>query len=216
MSLAVPSPFPRSPLRRDRNRPRLAWAGQPPQRQAARERLLDAAARCIARDGLAATGIASVADEAGVSRPTVYRYFEDREALVEAALHRAAAALLAEMKAHLTRFATPEKKAVEAVLFALREVPAHPVLRQAWNAPLVEAAIVKSSSGPLALSLCGEALEGLSASAGWSPAEAREAIETTLRFTLSLLLAPEPHRGERALRGFLQRRLVRALGLERS
>ena len=71
-------------------------------------------------------------------------------------------------------------------------------------------------SGPLALSLCADALEGLSAAAEWSEAEAREAIETMLRFTLSLLLAPEPHRGERALRGFLRRRLVPALGLERS
>jgi AcrR family transcriptional regulator len=216
MSSPLPSSSPPSPLRRERDRPRLAWGGQPPQRDAARERLLDAAARCIAREGLAATGIASVADEAGVSRPTVYRYFEDRDTLLEATLRRAGAVLLAEMKALLTRFATPEEKAVEAVLFALREVPAHPVLRQVWNAPLVEAAIVKRFSGPLGLSLSGEALEGLSASAGWNPAEAREAIETMLRFTLSLLLAPEPHRGERALRNFLQRRLVPALGLQRS
>lgn len=63
--------------------------------------------------------------------------------------------------------------------------------------------------------LRGEALESGTAAAAWSPAEAREAIETMLRFTLSLLLAPEPHRGERALRSFLQRRLVPALGLQR-
>jgi len=219
-----PAPHPPSPRSsspgsragREPARPRLAWAGQPPHRAAARERLLDAAARCIARDGLTATGIVSVADEAGVSRPTVYRYFEDRDALIEAALHRAGAGQLAAMKAHLARFPRPDEKAVEAVLFALHEIPAHPVLRQVWNSPLVEAAIVKRFSGPLALSLCSEALEDLSASAGWSAAEAREAIETMLRFALSLLLAPEPHRGERALRGFLRRRLVPALGLERT
>lgn len=106
--------------------------------------------------------------------------------------------------------------AVEAVLFALREMPADPVLRQAWDAPLVEAAIVRSFSGPLALSLCSDALEGLAASAGWSAAETREATETMLRFVLSLLLAPEPRRSERALRNFLRRRLVPSLGLERS
>src|SRR5262245_39225928 len=109
----APAPAPRS---------RLAWAGRPPQPEAARERLLEAAARCIVRDGLAATGIASVADEAGVSRPTVYRYFEDRGALIEAALLRAGAAQLADLKAHLARFAEPEEKAVEAVLFALRDI----------------------------------------------------------------------------------------------
>ena len=218
MSPAPPAPSPSASPRlpREPARPRLAWAGQPPQREAARERLLDAAARCIARDGLTATGIASVADEAGVSRPTVYRYFEDRDALVEAALHRAGMAQLAAMKAHLARFPTAEAQAVEAVLFALREISGDPVLRQVWKAPLVEAEVVRRFSGPLALSLCADALEGLSASASWSPAEAREAIETMLRFTLSLLLAPEPHRGERAMHGYLRRRLVPALGLDRS
>jgi AcrR family transcriptional regulator len=206
----------RSPLRPEPASPRLAWAGRPPQPDAARGRLLDAAARCIARDGLTSTGIASVADEAGVSRPTVYRYFVDRDALVEAALLRAGAAQLAKMKAHIAPFSTAEEKAVEAVRFALREMPGDPVLRQAWNAPLVEAAIVQGFTGPLALSLCSDALETLSAAAGWSDAEAREMTETMLRFTLSLLLAPAPERSERALRAYLRRRLVPALGLERS
>ena len=56
---------------------RDAWDGDPPHRTAARERLLEVAARCVARDGIHGTGIAHVAIEAGVSRPTVYRYFKD-------------------------------------------------------------------------------------------------------------------------------------------
>jgi len=216
MSTAPAPRSPRSPLRAEPSRPRLAWAGRPPQPDAARERLLDAASRCIARDGLTATGIAAVADEAGVSRPTVYRYFRDRDALVDAALLRAGTAQLARMKAHIAGFSTPEEKAVEAMLFVLREMPRDPVLRQAWNASLVEATIVRGFTGPGALSLCCEALAGLSAAARWSAAEAREATETMLRFSLSLLLAPEPERGERALRAFLRRRLVPALRLERS
>jgi AcrR family transcriptional regulator len=216
MSPAPASRSSRSPLRPAPPRPRLAWAGRPPQPAAARERLLDAASRCISRDGLVATGIASVADEAGVSRPTVYRYFADRDALVEATLLRAGIAQLAKMKAHIAGFSTPEEKAVEAVLFTLREMPRDAVLRQAWNAPLVEGVIVQGFTGPRALSLCSDALEGLSAAAGWSDAEARDVTETMLRFTLSLLLAPEPRRGERALRAFLRRRLVPALRLKRS
>ena len=216
MSTAPAPRSPRPPLRAEPERPRLAWAGRPPQPEAARERLLDAASRCIARDGLTATGIAAVADEAGVSRPTVYRYFKDRDALVDAALLRAGTAQLARMKAHIARFSTPEGKAVEAMLFVLREMPRDPVLRQAWNAPLVEATIVRGFTGPRALSLCCGALEGLSAAARWSDAKALEATETMLRFSLSLLLAPEPERGGRALRAFLRRRLVPALGLERS
>ena len=45
----------------------------------ARRRLLDAAGRCIVRRGNAQIRMAEVADEAGVSRSTVYRYFPGRD-----------------------------------------------------------------------------------------------------------------------------------------
>lgn len=43
----------------------------------------EAALRVITRKGLAATTMADVAAEAGVSRPTIYLYFRDREELLE-------------------------------------------------------------------------------------------------------------------------------------
>ena len=54
-----------------RSKQREAWNGDPPQPSAARERLLSVAACCVARNGIAGTGVAQVALEAGVSRPTV-------------------------------------------------------------------------------------------------------------------------------------------------
>lgn len=48
----------------------------------ARRRLLDAAARCIQRRGNAQIRMAEVADEAGVVRSTVYRYFATRDSLL--------------------------------------------------------------------------------------------------------------------------------------
>lgn len=48
----------------------------------ARRRLLDAAARCIVRRGDAQFRMAEVADEAGVARSTVYRYFATRGDLI--------------------------------------------------------------------------------------------------------------------------------------
>lgn len=41
----------------------------------ARERLLEAAYRCVARQGLAKTSVEDIVREAGVSRPTAYRHF---------------------------------------------------------------------------------------------------------------------------------------------
>ncbi|MBJ7337170.1 MAG: TetR/AcrR family transcriptional regulator [Mycolicibacterium sp.] len=48
----------------------------------ARRRLLEAASRCIARHGDTQVRMAEVADEAGVVRSTVYRYFATRDELL--------------------------------------------------------------------------------------------------------------------------------------
>lgn len=53
-----------------------------------RDRLLDAAERCLRRDGIRRTTVAGVADEAGVSRAGLYKHFPDKAALLGAALVR--------------------------------------------------------------------------------------------------------------------------------
>jgi AcrR family transcriptional regulator len=49
-----------------------------------RRRLLDAAARCFARDGYGGLTMVALAEEAGVSRRLVYNHFPDLAALYEA------------------------------------------------------------------------------------------------------------------------------------
>lgn len=46
--------------------------------------LLDAAARAFARVGLGGTAIGALADEAGIARTTVYEYFPNKEAVLDA------------------------------------------------------------------------------------------------------------------------------------
>ena len=48
----------------------------------ARERILAAAERCIERHGIRKTTMDDVASEVGLSRPSVYRYFADRDDLL--------------------------------------------------------------------------------------------------------------------------------------
>ena len=68
----------------------------------ARQRLLDAASRCIVRRGNTQIRMAEVADEAGVVRSTVYRYFPSRDDLLLALLllriDNALAALVASLR----------------------------------------------------------------------------------------------------------------------
>jgi AcrR family transcriptional regulator len=62
---------------------RLRWGDEAPaDSSSARERLIDAAERCIDRFGLAKTTLEDVAAEAQVSRATIYRYFGNRDELV--------------------------------------------------------------------------------------------------------------------------------------
>lgn len=193
--------------------PARSWAGDSPLPGAARERLLEAAARCIARAGLAGLSMASVAEAAGVSRPTVYRYFPDRRALLEAALYRAGAALAGAIGEQVRRHRAPAEQAIEAVLFARAEVLRDPVLGALWNATVLDAFAVAGLTRAAAVDWSRHALGDLVQAAGWNREEADEAIETMLRMLLSLLAAPEPRRDEAALRAFLARRLLPALGL---
>lgn len=53
-----------------------------------RERILEAAERCFYDQGITATGVDTLADEAGISKRTLYNYFPSKDAVVTAYLER--------------------------------------------------------------------------------------------------------------------------------
>ncbi|MEM7410349.1 MAG: helix-turn-helix domain-containing protein [Myxococcota bacterium] len=175
--------------------------------------MLEAAERCVARDGLAQLGIAGVAAEAGVSRPTVYRYFQDRRELIQATLMRSGEALSSRVADHLSGFDDPGAMALETVRLSLRATQRDPLLRQVWTNASLDASALAGFTQPFAIALTERAIRPLADAAGWSARESTEASETLMRFVLSLLAAPGPSRSDAALRGYLRRRLLPALGL---
>ena len=70
---------------------------------AATDRILDAAGRCFEAHGVAGTSIGDIARMAQCSRPTVYRYFADRDALRVAFVHREARRVGARVLAEVPR-----------------------------------------------------------------------------------------------------------------
>jgi len=68
-----------------------------------------------------------VARAAGMSRATVYRYFENRDALLLGVASRQASSLAAEAINYLAQFNTISDWLVEGLLFTLREIPERPV-----------------------------------------------------------------------------------------
>ena len=92
-----------------------------------RERLLDAAEGCLEQFGPQKTSMEDVARAAGMSRATVYRYFENRDALLLGVASRQAATLATEAIKFLAQFNTISDWLVEGCLFTLREIPKRPV-----------------------------------------------------------------------------------------
>ena len=94
------------------------------------ERILDAALVCIARWGLAKTGLDDVAREAGVSRATVYRAFPGgKDALVEAVARSETARFFAAVDTRLAEAASLEELLVAGMTEAATRIVSHGALR---------------------------------------------------------------------------------------
>ena len=84
-----------------------------------RDKIIDAAVRCFERFGPQRTSMNDIADEAGISRRTLYRQFDDRPALVAEILDRRFAVLHASVLAHLASYDDIEEALVEGSLFSV-------------------------------------------------------------------------------------------------
>lgn len=103
--------------------PAVARAGQ-------EERIIDAALVCIARWGLAKTGLEDVGREAGVSRATVYRAFPGgKEAVVEAVARTEVARFFAAVECLLAAATTLEDALVVGMTEAGTRIASHGALR---------------------------------------------------------------------------------------
>ena len=95
----------------------------------ARERILAAAERCIDRHGIRKTTMDDVASEVGLSRPSVYRYFADRDDLLIELITRHARALLDRARKSISRQGSLADQIVEAILYTADHARRDPLTR---------------------------------------------------------------------------------------
>jgi AcrR family transcriptional regulator len=89
----------------------------------ARNRLVDAAEACFTRFGVAKTTLEDIATEAGVSRATVYRYFEGgRDEIILGVVLREGKAFLEALGRRVQREETLGSAIVEGVLYTVSAV----------------------------------------------------------------------------------------------
>lgn len=183
---------------------------------AARERLLEAAEECFIRFGVAKTTIEDIARQAGVSRATVYRYFEGgRERLVIGVFLRELTRFHQQLRRHLRKFDSTGAQLVEIVEFTLAAIQDDTSLASLFapdavglttNVAGTSDALLQQTElliGPLLERSHGELRPDLSTS---------DIAEWVLRNTLSLAAFPGPRRRTRAeIHEYLNRFMLPAL-----
>ncbi|MBW3639559.1 MAG: TetR/AcrR family transcriptional regulator [Actinobacteria bacterium] len=105
--------------------PATTVKGAAPDRAARREALLDAADRIICRDGPAASMV-SIAGEAGITKPILYRHFGDKSGLYAALTDRYTGRLLDNLRAALgagTDRRDRVERTIDAYLSAIEAEP---------------------------------------------------------------------------------------------
>src|SRR5262249_14283956 len=100
------------------------WRGDPPRDDdEARERIIDAAMRCIAEYGASKTGLSDVANELGVTRQTVYRLYPSTDDLFLAVGAAAADTFLDRLAAHVSGINDPAEAFVEGIAYTYERLP---------------------------------------------------------------------------------------------
>ena len=96
--------------------------------EVAADRILDAAEQLYTQRDPAAIGMNEIARAAGCSRATLYRYFENREALRTAYVHREAYRLSREIKRRIDGVDDPRERLIASITVTLRMVRDSPAL----------------------------------------------------------------------------------------
>lgn len=163
------------------------------------ERILDAAGRSFARLGVPAAGMVQIAEAAGCSRATLYRYFQSRHALHLAYIERSARAISRRIRGATQEIADPRERLVAGVLQALREVRSDPGTA-AWFEPGVAGIAARMSRSSDVIGSLNRAVVSSFLGARVADAETRLRARWLERVIVSLLTSPgESEREERAL-----------------
>jgi AcrR family transcriptional regulator len=101
--------------------------------EVAADRILDAAEELYTQRDQASIGMNEIARAAGCSRATLYRYFESRDALRTAYVHREARRLGRAIKERIDGIDDPRERLVASITAALRMVRESPAL-SSWFA----------------------------------------------------------------------------------
>ena len=160
---------------------------------AERERMLDAARAEFIDHGIARTSVATIAQRAGVSRPTLYRHCGDKDQIVAAVVQRDVIDFFTRAKVAVDAFGAVEEKVVEAVVMGLRESREHPLVRalRTYETDSFTERLVDMNTPTYRAMLAIIAL--MFADDQYRAPVLERALDVALRVIATLLIAPSPY-----------------------
>lgn len=191
------------------------WAGQPPASDdEAKQRILDAAVRCIDRHGVAKTTLSDVATDLGVTRQTIYRHVGSMSEILSAVAVQGAADFVDRLVAHLEGTPGPAEAVVDGFLFCLEMVPKDSRLNLLLEFGDAET-FGRTATSPAILEFGAHMLQRYPvdwARAGVTEDDLSGLAEIIMRLLISMLQNPSsPERPQAEVRAILERWLVPAL-----
>lgn len=89
--------------------------------------IISAAVRCFAKNGIAAVSLDDIANEAGISRRTLYNHFESREQILDATYARNAIDFIGKLSHDLNSDQPFTDFATDAVMYIIEKSPEQPL-----------------------------------------------------------------------------------------
>lgn len=187
-----------------------------------RERILDAATECLLAEGLDARLHAMIAERAGISRPTVYKYVGDQAAIVAAVLDRELDTFFGAVVPILRRSDDLEAHLIDAIVFVVDYARGHILLQKALTEhPEVILPVLTIGAEPLidrVVDLFGEQLSRALDQGAPTTLTPRAAAEWSYRIVVSLITTPTAALDRDGTRNYVESliRLTDIAGLESS
>lgn len=155
--------------------------------------MLNAARAEFIDHGIARTSVATIAQRAGVSRPTLYRQCGDKDQIVAAVVQRDVIDFFARAKLAVDAFGSVEERVIEAVVMGLRECREHPLVRalRTYETDSFTARLVEMDTPTYRAMLA--IIATMFADSEYRAPVLERALDVALRIIATLLITPSPY-----------------------
>lgn len=156
--------------------------------------------------------MSDIAREAGIARPTLYKYFKSKTDVFFAAIDNEAYEFAVSVVAHARKFSTIEERIVETIIYVVEELPKDPYLSLVLNDELAGTLRDRAFSDEATLVFSEMTAEPLIEVRPDLIEQGVEISEIMSRFAISMILFPGKYSSDaEGLRALIKRRLLPGL-----